>query len=138
MSHKITRLSLLLVTCLLVSFCLLALSTPRGAAQEQAPAMAKSKPAHQTFSVTGCLQKGKEPAGFFINAEDGKTWELFGRTVKLDKHVGQKVTLTGYEVHKSKATEAKMAPYEKPEAAGKEYADMNVTSLKMLSETCTQ
>jgi len=138
MSHKTTRFSLLLVPCLFVSFCLLALSTPRVAGEDQGPEMAKSKTEHQTLSVTGCLQKGKEPGGFFINAEDGKTWELFGRTVKLDKHVGHKVTLTGYEVHKSKATEAKMAKYEKPEAAGKEYADMNVTGLKMLSETCSQ
>jgi len=138
MLHKITRFSLLLVPCLFASFCLLALSTPRDGPEGQGAATAKSKTEHQTLSVTGCLQKGKEPGGFFITGEDGKTWELWGRTVKLDKHVGQKVTVTGYEVHKSKATEAKMAKYENPEASGKEYADMNVTSVKMLSETCSQ
>lgn len=138
MSHKIARFSLLLFPCLFVSFCLLALSTPRGAAQDQGAATAKAKTEHQTLSVTGCLQKGKEAGGFFITAEDGKTWELFSRTVKLDKHVDHKVTLTGYQVHKSKATEAKKGSNEKDESAGKEYADMNVTSLKMLSETCSQ
>jgi hypothetical protein len=126
----------LLVPCLFVSFCLLALSTPGGAAQDQGAAMAKTKAAHETLSVTGCLQKGKEPTGFFITGEDGKNWELFSRKVKLDEHVGHKVTLTGYKVNKSKSTEATKAPSEKAEAAGKEYADMNVKSLTMVSETC--
>lgn len=136
MSHKMTRFSLLLVPCLFVTFCLLALSTPRGAAQEKAAGTAKAKTVHQTLTVTGCLQKGTEPTGFFITGEEGKNWELFSSTVKLDKHVGHKVTLTGSQVHKSKATEAKKAPNEKDESAGKEYADLNVTSLKMVSEIC--
>ena len=46
------------------------------------------------------------------------------------------MTLTGYQFYRSKATEEKMAKSEKPEAAGKEYADMRVTGLKMISETC--
>jgi len=138
MSHKIARFSFWLVPCLLVGFCLLALSTPRGAAQEKAAGTAKAKTEHQTLTVTGCLQKGKEAVGFFITAEDGKNWELFSSAVKFDKQVGHKVTLTGYQVQKSKAVEAKKGPSEKEEAAGKEYADMNVTSLKMISETCSQ
>lgn len=138
MSHRIARFSFLFVPCLVVTFCLLALSAPRGTAQDKAAGTAKAKTEHQTLIVTGCLQKGKEAGGFFITAEDGKAWELFSSTVKLDKHVGHKVTLTGYQVHKSKAAEAKKAPNEKEESAGKEYADMNVTSLKMVSETCSQ
>jgi hypothetical protein len=138
MSPKITRFCFLLVPCLFVSFCVLALSTPGGAAQDLAAGTAKTKTEHQTLSVTGCLQKGKEPGGFFITAEDGKTWELFGHSVKLDKDVGHKVTLTGYQIHRSKAAEAQKAPNEKDEAAGKDYADMNVTGLKMISETCSQ
>lgn len=135
MSHKIARFSLSVVPCLFVSVCLLALSTPGSAAQDQG---AKNKTAHQSLTVTGCVQKGVEPKGLFINAEDGKTWELSSRTIKLAEHVGHKVTLTGYELHKSKAAEAKMATNEKTESAGKEYADMNVTSVKMISETCSQ
>jgi hypothetical protein len=138
MSHKIARFCLLLVPCLFVSFCLLALSTPGGAAQGQGAGMAKPETEHKTLTVTGCLQKGKETGGFFITGEDGKNWELFGRIVKLDQHVGHKVTLTGYQLHMPKATEAKKGPSEKEEAAGKEYSDMSVTRLKVVSETCSQ
>jgi len=138
MLNKTARFCLLLIPCLFVSLCLLALSTPRGAAQDQGSGTASTKTKHQTLSVTGCLQKGKELGGFSITAEDGKTWELFGSAANLEKHVGHKVTLTGYQVHKSKAVEAKKGPSEKVEAAGKEYADMNVTSLKMVSDTCSQ
>jgi len=136
MLQRIARFGFLLSPCLLVS--LLALSAPIGAAQDQGAMTAKATAARQTLSVTGCLQKGKEAGGFFITAEDGKVWELFGHAAKLDKDVNHKVTLTGYQVHKSKPTEAKMATNETAEAAGKEYADMNVTSLKMISETCSQ
>jgi hypothetical protein len=136
MSHKIARFSFVLVPSVFVAFCLLALSAPGSAAQDQGATAAKAKADHPSFSVTGCLQKGVEQKGFFIKAEDGKIWELSGRTVKFADHVGQKVTLTGSEVHKSAAAEAKMATSEKAEAAGQAYADMNVTSLKMISNTC--
>ena len=135
MSHKIARFSLSFVSCLFVSFCLLTLSAPRGSAQDQG---AKMETAHHALSVTGCLQKGQEAGGFTIIGEDGKMWELFSRRVKLDEHVGHKVTLTGYRAHESEAIEAKKSTDEKAEAGGKEYADMNVTSLKMVSDTCSQ
>jgi hypothetical protein len=42
----------------------------------------------KTHSVTGCLQKGIEPGGFFIVGEDGTMWELSG---KVDAaHTGHK------------------------------------------------
>ncbi len=138
MSHRIVRFSLALVPSVFVAICLLALSAAGSAAQDQGTAPAKTKAAQQTFSVTGCVQKGVEPKGFFIKAEDGKTWELSSRTVKFAEIVGQKVMLTGSEVHKSKAAEAKMAKSETAEAAGQSYSDMNVTSVKMISSTCGQ
>jgi hypothetical protein len=136
MSHRMTRLILWLAPVLLMSVFLMGLQTSRSAAQDQKAGTTQKKPARQSFSVTGCLQKGVEAGGYFITAEDGKVWELSSRTVKLDEQVGHKVTLTGYQVHRSKATEEKMAKSEKAEAAGKEYADMRVTSLKMISESC--
>ena len=48
----------------------------------------------KTYSVTGCLQKGIEPGGFFILGEDGTMWELSG---KVDAaHAGHKVTVNGH------------------------------------------
>jgi hypothetical protein len=40
-----------------------------------------------TMAVTGCLQKGDEPGEFSITGDDGKTWDLRSRTVKLSEHV---------------------------------------------------
>jgi len=88
----------------------------------------------KTNSVTGCLQKGVEPGGFYIAGEDGTMWELSG---KIDAaHVGHKVTVKGHVLHRSKAQEAKFADNEKQEANGKPVADFHVASLKMVSDSC--
>ena len=90
-----------------------------------------------TKTVTGCLQKGDEPGEFSITGEDGKTWGLRSKTVKLEQHVGHKVTVTGSVHRESKAEEKKEGQMEN--AAGKEeYADLRVTSLKMVSDTCSK
>jgi len=87
-------------------------------------------------SVTGCLQKGDEAGGVTITGADGKVWELHSKKVKLSEHVGHTVTVTGAEVKQSKATEEKIEPSEKKEASGKEYGDLRVDSLKMVSDSC--
>lgn len=88
----------------------------------------------KTNSVTGCLQKGVEPGGFFILGEEGTMWELSG---KVDAaHVGHKVTVKGHVLHRAKVEEAKFTDNEKQEANGKPYADFQVTSLKMVSDSC--
>jgi len=94
----------------------------------------KGKAAPQ--SVTGCLQKGDEAGGVTITGADGKVWELHSKKVKLSEHVGHTVTVTGAEVKQSKATEEKIEPSEKKEASGKEYGDLRVDSLKMVSDSC--
>jgi hypothetical protein len=88
----------------------------------------------KTHSVTGCLQKGVEPGGFYIDGKSGTMWELSG---KVDAaHVGHKVTVNGHVLHLAAAEEAKFSDYEKQEAKGKPYADFQVTSLKMVSDSC--
>lgn len=120
MSLSHARLSLWLIPLLLLSLFALAVQ-----AQETTS---------KTTSVTGCLQKGTEPGGFTITGEDGVMWELSG---KIDAaHVGHKVTVSGHVVHRSKTEEAKVADKEKQEAKGKKYADFQVTSLKMVSDSC--
>jgi hypothetical protein len=95
-----------------------------------------AKPAH-TQTVTGCLQKGDEPDEVSITGEDGKIWGLRSTSVKLEQHVGHTVTVTGSITHDSKAEEKREGQVEK--ASGKaEYADLDVTSLKMVSETCSK
>ena len=92
----------------------------------------------ENVTVTGCLQKGDDAGEFSIIAGDGKTWELHSNSIKLDNHLGHTVTVTGSRTHESKAQEK---AEEKREGVVKasskeEYADLGVTSLKMVSETC--
>jgi len=99
------------------------------------------KPMSHAKTVTGCLQKGDEPGEFSITGTDGKTWGLRSSTVKLEQHVGHQVTVTGSAHHESKAhakaEEKKEGQMEN--AAGKEeYGDLQVTNLKMVSETCNK
>ncbi len=99
------------------------------------------KPMSHTKTVTGCLQKGDEPGEFSITGADGKTWGLRSSNVKLEQHVGHQVTITGSGHRESKAhekaEEKKEGQVEK--AAGKEeYGDLQVTDLKMVSETCNK
>ena len=99
------------------------------------------RPMSHTKIVTGCLQKGDEPGEFSITGQDGRTWGLRSSSVKLEQHVGHQVTDTGSAHHESKAQEKaeekKEGQMEK--AAGKEeYGHLRVTSLKMVSETCSK
>jgi hypothetical protein len=108
---------------------------------KEATAQENQKPATAGTTVTGCLQKGHEPGELSITGEDGKTWDVTSKSVKLDEHVGHLVTLTGSARRESKAQqkaeEKKEGQVEK--AAGKEeYGDLRVTDLKMVSETCSK
>jgi hypothetical protein len=112
-------------------------NTKQAATQEKQ----EHKPTSHTKTVTGCLQKGDEAGEFSITGEDGKTWELSSKSVRLDEHIGHHVTVTGSAHRESKAEEKaeekKEGQMEK--AAGKEeYGDLRVTDLKMVRETCNK
>jgi len=128
MFHKIPKLSHWLIPILFVSLCPLALI-----AQDKQEK--KAEKSASTETVTGCLQKGDAPGGFSITGEDGKIWGLYSTSVKLDQHLGHKVTVTGSRTHESKAEEKKEGQVEKA-SSKQEYADLDVTSLKMVSDSC--
>jgi hypothetical protein len=94
--------------------------------------------AKENVTVTGCLQRGDTAGEFSMIAPDGKTWDLHSSNIKLDDHLGHTVTVTGPRTHGSKAQER---ADEKRDGVVKasskeEYADLRVTSLKMVRETC--
>jgi len=132
--------AMLAFTCLTTSVCFAQEATKLDNPKE-ATAQENQKPATAIKTVTGCLQKGHEPGELSTTGEDGKTWDLSSKTVKLDEHVGHQVTVTG-SVHREskaqeKADEKKEGQVEK--AAVKEaYGDLSVTDLKMVSETCSK
>jgi len=103
-----------------------------------APQTADEK-ASATQTVTGCLQKGTEPAGFFLISTDNKHWELYGnKDVALADHVGHTVTVTGTLAHRSKTQEDKSQPHEQKEMGGRQHDDLQVSSVKMVSATCSK
>ena len=132
MSHKIAKLAFWLIPILCLSLYPVALI-----AQTAAP----EKKAEKSQTVTGCLQKGDEAGEFALKGDDGKTWGLRSTSVKLDQHIGHKVTVTGSTTHESakteKAEEKKEGQVENA-ASKAEYADLTVTSLKMVSDSCTK
>jgi len=91
----------------------------------------------QGMSVTGCLKQGTDKGGYYIMA-DGKMYEVMGHGVNLAEHVGHTVTVTGHTVKLSEAQEAKKEASEKAEAGSSPYEDFQVTSLKMVSSSCSQ
>ena len=128
MSHKIAKLAFWLIPILCLSLCPVALI-----AQTAAP----EKKAEKSQTVTGCLQKGDEAGEFSLKGEDGKTWGLRSTSVKLDQHIGHQVTVTGSTTHETKAEEKKEGQVEKASSKA-EYADLTVTSLKMVSDSCSK
>jgi hypothetical protein len=101
---------------------------------------AKHEPSSHAKTVTGCLQKGDEPNEFSIIGEDGNSWGLRSSSVKLDEHVGHQVTVTGSPVRETRAKENKEKKEGQVENASskEEYGDLRVTTLKMLSDTCSK
>jgi hypothetical protein len=132
-SHRIWRTALWVVPILLVTLFPVRINGQVGAMQ----AAGEDTAAHSRQKVTGCLQKGDEPGGFVLSGDDGKVWELTaGSGVKLAEHVDHKVAVTGLRFHQSSMQEAKREHDEKKEAGGKEYADLKVESLEMVSDSC--
>lgn len=108
-------------------FALGAYVTPSASAQE--------KSASGKTTVTGCLQKGDEAGEYSITAEDGKTYGLRSKTVKLSQHLGHKVTITGtLRAETAEKEKGEAEEHEKREAV--EAGDVRVTDLKMVSDNC--
>ena len=128
MSQKLAKLAFWLIPMLCLSLYPVALI-----AQTAAP----EKKAEKSQTVTGCLQKADASGEFSITGEDGKTWGLRSTSVKLDQHIGHQVTITGSTTHETKAEEKKEGQVENA-ASKAEYADLTVTSLKMVSDSCTK
>ena len=114
--------------------------TTQDTAKTNAQEKQAEKPAKGTMTVTGCLQKGDEVGEFSIAGEDGKVWGLRSSTVKLEDHLGHKVTVAGTASGESKAEAKKEKKEGEVENASQkeEYRDLRVTSLKMISDTCAK
>ena len=89
---------------------------------KQGSADRSAKIVGQSMTVTGCLTKdAKEKDEYVIKGEDGKTWGLKSTSVKLADHLNHKITVTGKVTKEGHENEA---------------GDLNVSDLKMVSESC--
>ena len=86
-------------------------------------------------NITGCLSKGDSANEFKIAGDDGSTWELKSKTVKLSPHVGHTVTVTG-EVWHPDMHGAKEKAKEAMDADAKERGHLKVTKVEMVSDSC--
>jgi hypothetical protein len=86
-------------------------------------------------NITGCLSKGDSASEFKIAGDDGSTWEVKSKTVKLSPHVGHTVTVTG-EVWHPDMHGAKEKAKETMDADAKEHGHLNVTKVSMVSDSC--
>ena len=104
---------------------------------------ATSKPKAEVRSITGCLSKGDSADEFLLTASDGSTWETHSNTaVNLSDHVGHTVTLKGVvanaKAHNMKEDAKTAATDAGVKKTDNEHGHLKVTSLKMVSESCSK
>jgi hypothetical protein len=117
---------------------------------------ATRKAAGMSKTLTGCLQKGTEAGTYMLTnvtggpAATNKDWELIGApaALKLDDHVGHKVSVTGSVVgagaamkieHKTTTTASDDAKVETTKTTMKEESmerHLKVRSMKHIAATC--
>lgn len=95
----------------------------------------EQRAAGKNVTVTGCLAKGDSPNEFHLTGDNGQKYELRSDSVSLSEHVGHKVKVTGTTVSES-ASEEKEEKGERNEAGEHEAANLQVSKLDHLSETC--
>jgi hypothetical protein len=79
-----------------------------------------------TVNMTGCLAQGTESHDYSIRDTDGRTYDLPRTDVRLKKHVGHEVMLTGV-VMKNKSTN----PDERLRVT-------QVKNVKLIADTCNK
>jgi ABC-type sugar transport system substrate-binding protein len=79
-------------------------------------------------TVAGCLHNGTTTDVFVLTAKDGKAWDITSKNVDIAKHVGHTVSLTGTPVTTA-STDG---------SAASATTRLDVSDLKMVSETCSQ
>ena len=108
-----------------------------------ATAQDTTKTTHKkTRTLTGCLQKSDDANEYKLTTSKGATWEIKSDTVKLEEHVAHTITITGvvsnatlHGVKEDTKAEAKEHGMDKDST---EHGHMTVTSLKMVSDSCSK
>ena len=123
---------------LFLGLILLGLTASAASAQDTA-----SKPKADVRSITGCLSTGDSADEYLLTGSDGSTWEVHSNTaVSLGEHVGHTVTLKGVvanaKAHNMKEDAKTAATDAGVKKTDNEHGHLKVTSLKMVSESCSK
>jgi len=91
-------------------------------------------------TLTGCLTKAEGAHEYKLTTENGGTWELHSKTVRLSPHRGHTVTVTG-KVRNADMHEAKEKAKDEMKEHGMdkdaaEHGHLKVTSISMVSDSC--
>jgi hypothetical protein len=91
-------------------------------------------------TLTGCLTKAEGAHEYKLTTEDGATWELHSKTVKLSPHAGHTVTVTGKvrtaDMHGAKEKAKGEMKEHGMDKDAKEHGHLNVTGVTMVSDSC--
>ena len=95
-----------------------------------------------TRDITGCLSQGDDKNEFLLTAKDGSTWEVRSDSVSLAEHVGHTVTATGNvraaSMHNMKEDAKDAAQDSGMKHSNKEHGHLQVTDVKMVSDSCSK
>jgi hypothetical protein len=91
-------------------------------------------------TLTGCLSRAEGAHEYKLRTENGATWELHSKTVKLSPHAGHTVTVTGRvrnaDMHGAKEKVKDEMKEHGMDKDATEHGHLRVTSVKMVSDSC--
>jgi hypothetical protein len=94
----------------------------------------------QARTITGCIAQGSSSDSYVLNGNDGSTWDLKSDKVAVADHVGHTVTIKGtvshVTMHNAKEEGKDAAAGAGMKKTNDEHGDLEVASLKMVSESC--
>jgi len=121
-----------------LTFGLLALSSlaiaPMYSFAQDTAASSQDK-SSEVRTITGCLSAGEKAGEYNLVANDGSTWEVRSKTVKLAGHVGHTVTVTGKVWHPDMHG-AKEKTKDAVDPNAKEHGHLGATDVSMVSDSC--
>jgi hypothetical protein len=91
-------------------------------------------------TLTGCLTKSEGAHEYKLTTENGSTWELHSKTLKLSAHTGHTVTVTGKvraaDLHEAKEKVKDEMKEHDMDKNATEHGHLNVTNISMVSDSC--
>lgn len=86
-------------------------------------------------TLTGCLSKGEGAGEYNLVTPEGNTWEVHSKTVKLARHVGHTVSVSG-RVSNASLHGVKEKTKEAVDPSANEHGHLTATDISMVSDSC--